>query len=145
MKYLNDFESMRLRKFVKSDDFRDIYRSDLAYDIDRLYDEITTLKIEEIQAAIKVLRIMTELACYKSVLDMKVTINEIKDAKYEDNKYLQARGAVYISKGLRYTEGFYLGRKKEQSDGEILIDQYNDGRYEVMNRMLNRLKHESGL
>lgn len=147
MNYMSDYRRMVDGKYIEYELLQDMDQS-FAFKLKDRIDLLTKdLDKEDPDTPINimsVLRSMTELACIKSVLEMKVSVNELSDAKDKDRKYLQAKGSVSIDKS-RTTASFYLGPSARFEHGKKDPLASVAGRTEVIKRVLNSLINTMGL
>lgn len=148
MNYLSDYKKMMENRFIQFsllDGLDPIYQRELEHRISFLTKTLNDLSISNNNTAVSVLQTMSELACIKSVLEMKVRVNVLSDAKNKEKRYLQARGAVPVAKGSRIWAGYYLGPERAFKNGKDDPKAVMEGRTEVVKRVLEGLRNAMGL
>ena len=114
--------------------------------IENLTNQLNSEVGANLDKILKVLKLMTEISIYKEALNMKTHANILPDKNAPERRYLQVRGAVPFEKGDRAWVGHYMGRI-ESNDKKIRIDSYikDEGRYEVIKKVVEKLKIKNGL
>ena len=147
MNYLADFKKMAKNEYVPFELLEGLdsrYINELHNRIIHLTYIVKQFGVANFDAA-TLFQAMSELSCIKSVLEMQVNINVLTDAKDKDRRYLQARGAVPYGKKLRFSGSFYLGPEKAYPGGKDNIEVKQNGRTEVVRRVLDGLRSALGL
>ena len=145
MNYVKDLSDMLENKFIKESEFMGLDNHDdkIEFDIKRLYNNLQTIPEHNLEIAKVILGYMTEFNIYKKAIEMKVRINKIPDPKEPSRIYLQARGAVAISKGNRVWYGVYMGKAEEWENRQDKL--IRKGRYLVMKKVIETIKFKMGL
>ena len=146
MKYHNFLIEMLERKFIDMESLPNFQRAELRSNIENLTNQLNSEVGANLDKILKVLKLMSEISIYKEALTMKTHANILPDKNAPERMYLQVRGAVPFEKGDRVWVGHYMGRI-EGKDKKIRIDSYlkDEGRYEVIKKVVEKLKIKNGL
>lgn len=139
MIYLKEFKEMKKGTYIDSklfDYLEPSLKLELTQEANEYYDKLRKADIETEE----LLRCMSILSCIKKSLEMTVRINVLTDARDKTRKYLQARGAVPISKGIRIWTSYYLGAESIHKDFRTNMSIQTRARSEVIRRVLKSLK-----
>lgn len=146
MKYHLILNEMLERKFIDMESLPNFQRLEMKSNIEYLTNRLDSEVGANLNKILKVLKLMTEISIYKEALTMKTHVNILPDKNAPERRYLQVRGAVPFEKGDRVWVGHYMGRI-EGNDKKIRIDSYkkDEGRYEVIKKVVEKLKIKNGL
>jgi hypothetical protein len=146
MKYHIFLNEMLERKFIDMVSLPNFQRAELKSNIEDLTNRLDSEIGANKDKIINVLKLMSEISIYKEALNMKTHANILPDKNAPERMYLQVRGAVPFEKGDRVWVGHYMGRI-EGNDKKIRINSYtkDEGRYEVIKKVVEKLKIKNGL
>jgi hypothetical protein len=145
MRYLQDFKEMKAGEFIDQKLLKDIKNSNVILRIEILRKKLNEYGKDDVQKFTEMLNLMTEAACIKNALEMKVTVNTINDKKYKNKIYLQSRGAVKTGKRARVWASHYHGLESNFIDGRKNKKLIEDGRIAVLNKIIEELIKEFGI
>jgi hypothetical protein len=145
MRYLHDFKEMMAGEFIDQKLLKDLKNSNVVLRIENLRKKLNKYGKDDLQKFTEMLNLMTEAACIKNALEMKVTVNTINDKKYKNKIYLQSRGAVKTGKSARVWASHYHGLESNFADGRKNRKLMEDGRTVVMNKIIDDLIAEFGI
>lgn len=106
------------------------------------YANINSLNDQLGDDIMNLLKLMTQLYCYKISLEMNVVGSVVPDVKDPEHRYVQARAAVKDLKNKRMWISQYLGVEKNYTNnmgGLIQIRVKNDGRKPLVEKTVAKL------
>jgi hypothetical protein len=142
MNYFNDYKEIIESNYIDAKWFDCLASNEIPKRVSNLKDELNGILNNNRPVIEDFLKLLTELAIYKSALEVKMRVNNLKDPKEPSRKYVQVRGSVRVAKNKRIWVGAYIGTEKEvyDSNGKLKNDKFCAGREAVISKILERFK-----